>query len=298
MTNPPAFEFEDGSPATPAKKEPGAAPAAAFNPFADQKVDLSPKALAPVEPPAASAGSAAPVAPVMPAGSPASVADDAGASRDLWTCPHCGSGNQKKRVTCRACGKDPAEPVKQPWFRTVPGMAGLAGAVLLVIIVLVMASRTDKSLHTPGPQGVDSTVRAWGKLAGDETEDLGEKRGFMKRGMLAVSGRVAGAKSLPGYPWITTVVLVLGAEAKDDLKMRSWVTNITDRDISCSSSNHVVLHCLFDDKPTLARGDWLSLKGSTGFIMQDASKVKATDKQGHFAVRVQESQMEPGAGKP
>lgn len=302
MTTPPKFEFEDGTPATPAssaKPAQGDAPVA-FNPFADQKVDLAPKPMAPAPaaaPAAAPSGGVAPE-PVAPIGTPGSVADDAGAGRDLWNCPHCGSGNQKKRTTCRACGKDPLEPVKLPWFRTVPGMAGIAGAVLLLIVVMLLGSRTDKSLHAPGPKRVDGAARTWGKLAGDVEEDLGDKRGFTRRGMLSVSGRVAGAKSLPGYPWITTVVLVLGDAAKDDFQARNWGTVITEREVSSTASDFVVLHCLFDEKPNLVRGTWLSLKGPTGFVSLEGKLVNATQGRGHYTVKVEESLMESAEGKP
>lgn len=299
MTTAPKFEFEDGSPATPTKPDQGTAPAAAFNPFAEQKVDLSPKAMV-----AAAVAAAGPVAeaPVVPGGdlppapgapvaAPGAIGDEAGAGRDLWHCPHCGSGNQKKRTTCRACGKDPLDAVKQPWFRTVPAMAGMAGAVVLLVIILVVAMKTDKSLHPAGPAGVDKAVRTWGS-GSDVEEDLGEKRGFRDRGKAAVSGRVAGAKSLPGYPWITTVVLVLGNEAKDDLQAKSWTTNITDRDISSTAANYVVVHCLFDEKVELPRGSWLSLKGAAGYAMLDATIVPFTQGRGHVTLRVAEHQIE------
>jgi hypothetical protein len=285
----PSFEFEDGTPATPAKPDTGSAPAPAFNPFADKKVQVPiGSATTPLVPPP-------PAAPgdVVPPSANASemVAEDAAASKDLWYCPHCGSGNQKKRDLCRACGKDPLTPVTQPWFRTMPGMAGIGVAVAILIIGSCSMIRTDKSFHAPGPEAIDCKERTWGGFSDSEV-DLGDNHAFTKRGKLSVSGRVLACTHLPGYPWITSLVLALGDEAREDVQFNSWTAAITDNGTTSTAPRYVALHCYFEDKVAFPAGTWLSLMGDTGSLTDNASLVPFTTQPGQYSVRVERFEVQ------
>lgn len=275
----PSFEFEDGTPATPSAPDEAGAPAPAFNPFADQKVATGPAAPLPSAPAADSRA--------VPAAAPEAVIDDGAVSKDLWFCPHCGCGNQKKRDLCRACDKSPLAPVKVPWIRTVPGMVISAVGALVLLLGILSWCSTDKSFHPPGAKRIDSKVRIWGGLS-DVNTDLGDNRTFTKRGMLAVSGRVLAAKSQAGYKWITTVVLALGDEACVDSSVSGWSTSISENSVTSSAPSYAVLHCIFPEDAELVTGSWLSLIGPRGSVTnENIQLVPFTTNPSHFVVKVE-----------
>lgn len=259
--SPPAFEFDDA----PAKPEPAApAPAAAFDPFADQKVSLplggSGSGVA--EPPPA----AAPGAP-SPSGEEIDIRP--GAAKDLWACPHCGARNKPARTTCRECGKSPSDEVVVPWHRKPMNQAKVAGGVVAFILLYLLATHVDTSLHPAGAADIDDHVRMGGGGKGERDID-GHK--FDGKGTLSVSGRVLQASPLGSAGWVTTVVLLLGHGVIDEERFASFKVENREEDLVAtgeggSSPPYVVLDLIFPegDKPTLAKGGYLSVQGEYGY---------------------------------
>ena len=310
----PAFEFEESDPkpkkpATGRVEKPAAAAAGNVNPFAEQAVQVNPFAgqalQAPgttAEPPKAPPGSGAdrvakpgkpsaartakPAAPA-PAADPGDQDITPGMAKDLWLCPHCGAKNKPARETCRECGKSPSDEVETPWFKKPPILGAVGGgAVLLIILISLMMRGPDLSLHPPGPGHLDSAPRI-GKGSGAE-QDLGESRRFFPKKSISVSGRIIHAQEQPTGTWLTVVVLGLGGrvqdgafdEAKAEWKDNAWSVSGVPK--------HVTLFCIFDSKPALKRGDYLSLTGTAGIAEQDATIVLGTVGENCYTVKVGE----------
>lgn len=282
----PGFEGDD-EPAKPAPaKPPAAAPAKpGFDPFAGAKVDVN--APAPAQAPAA-APAKGPSRAAAPAPAPAAEPDDAelkpGSRKDLWKCPHCGAGNKPDRGTCRSCGKEPADPVVQPWYRNNVIRAGLIAAVGAIVLLAVWMSRVDLSLREPGPAGIDLQRPRISGTAEGTIDVTGDIR-FIGTKLISVSGRVVAVRQHLGMTWIA---LALGINARDDDAFKALAPRASaggfDFDGGC------VLACIFDEEPQLRPGAWLSLAGTTGDLVKEASLL--SEAEGAFAVRVDEFRVQ------
>lgn len=284
----PGFEGDD-EPAKPAAPAKAAAPAPAakpaFDPFAG--------------PPAASAPAAKPVAPGKPAPArpapvpaaapaPAAEPDDAelkpGSRKDLWKCPHCGAGNKPDRSTCRTCGKSPDEPVILPWYKNNVIRAAILAVVGAIILLAVWMSRVDLSLHEAGPAGIDlQRPRISGSAEG--SIDVSGDIKFVGTRMISVSGRVVATRQSLGMTW---VALALGPNARDDEAFKALQAKPDG--VGFAFDGGCVLACIFDNEPKLKPGAWLSLIGTTGDLVKDASKMHEVD--GAFVVRVDEFRLQ------
>jgi hypothetical protein len=266
------------------------------NPFAGQAVQ-PPGTTA--EPPKAQPGTdrvAKPGKPGAgrPAKAPAPAADPGdqditpGMAKDLWLCPHCGAKNKPARETCRECGKSPSDEVEIPWFKK-PVMLGAVGGgvVLLIILISLMMGGADISLHPPGPGHLDSAPRI-GKGAISE-QDMGESRKFFAKKSISVSGRIIHTQEHPTGTWLTVVVLGLGGKISDDGVFEATKAEWKDNTWSVSGApRYVTLFCIFDSKPAIKRGDYLSLTGAAGVAEQDATIVIGTASDNCYTVKVSE----------
>lgn len=261
------FEFEDGTPAKPAKSEPAKPSAPAFNPF-DAPVSV-PKPGAPAPLPAAPAAKAAPAKPAAakPAPPPASppAEDEAdikpGSRKDLWKCPHCGAGNKPERADCRVCAKRPSDPVVVPWFRKPAVLGGLAAAVVAVVAILAVILRADLSLHPADLTGLDRAPRTGGSARG--VAELGDGLSFERRDRLAVCGRVA---RVAGSGRSLTVHLALGRNAAVDEDFAAL------GDSPAAGPGVAVLNLVAAEgvePPKLARGHWLSVSLARGILLRE-----------------------------
>jgi hypothetical protein len=184
-----------------------------------------------------------------------------------------------------------------PFHRQPVGIAVIALIVIAVVIGGVIALRTDKTFHAPVAAQADKAPRTWG--LSDADQDLGEGRVFTSRGKVSVCGRVIAAKSVPGYPWITTVVLALGASATGE-DFTTWTATITAEDISTTAPKYVVLHCLFGaDKPVIKPGVWLSVEGDRGSAESRGGEtamglIRFTQGEGHLTVKVARAETSDG----
>jgi hypothetical protein len=272
----PGFEGDDepAKPSEAAPKVPAPAAKPAFDPFADP-------------PPAATAapkpGPAVPKPiPAKPAPAAAADVDDPelkpGSRKDLWKCPHCGAGNKPDRSTCRTCGKSPDEPVIQPWYQNNIIRAAIIAVIGAVVLLAVWMSRVDLSLRDPGPAGVDvQRARIGGKAEG--TIEITGDITFIGSKLISVSGRVVATKSALGMTWIA---LALGADARDDEAFAAMRADASGPGLRCEGG--LVLAAVFDDQPKLDPGTWLSLTGTTGDLVKDASLLD--EAAGAIAVRV------------
>jgi hypothetical protein len=238
---------------------------AAFNPFADQPVDVpNPAAAAPAAPvvPAASAPAAAkPGAAAVarkPAASPAE-ADDPDfkpgpGRKDLWKCPHCETGNKPDRTTCRSCGKSPSDPVRPKWL--LPVAIGGGVVAIVVVVILLVGRGAETTLHRPGLAGVDDKVRI-GRAA-EGRQELPENRAFIAKKACAVTGRIATAEKFgPGlHVRLALGHIAAGAEQVDK--------------VAAGDVPAVELILIGSNLPAkLERGHWLSVAGQTGDLLED-----------------------------
>jgi hypothetical protein len=275
----PLFELDD-APAKPKPKPKAEAAAPAFDPFADQKVSLplggSGSGVA--EPPPAAAGARAPAPPedeidIRP-----------GAAKDLWSCPHCGARNKPSRTSCRDCGKSPSDEVVVPWHRKPKNMAMVAGGVAVLILLYLFATHQDTSLHPAGAADIDAAVRMGGGGKGEREID-GHK--FDGKGTLSVSGRMLSAGAHGSAAWVTTVVLVLGRGVIDDDRFASWKVENKEEDFEVAGEGslppYVVLYLIFPegDKPSLTKGNYLSVRGEYGFGENEEGKYLPGSGPGH-----------------
>ena len=268
----PAFEFEDSPPAKPkTKASPAPAAPAALNPFADQPVSLPLGGSASGSPPPAAEAPAS-----RSAAAEAEVEADIkpGMAKDLWSCPHCGARNKPTRTTCRECSKSPSDEIVVPWHKVPKNQGMVAGGVLLVILLFMLLTHHDTSLHPAGAADLDDAVRLGGGGGGDHDVDGHQ---FHGRGTLSVSGRVLSVAAHGSTPWVTVVELVLGHLVVDDERFNGWKIENHDDDMVVTGDPvppFVTLYLIFKDgeKPTLAKGDYLSVAGEYGFGEGDDGK--------------------------
>ncbi len=278
-SSPPAFEFDDAPAAKPKSTAAAPAAAAAFDPFADQKVSL---------PLGGSGSGVAEPPPGAGARAPAPPEDEIdirpGAAKDLWSCPHCGARNKPSRSTCRECGKDPADEVVVPWHKKPKNMAMVAGGVVALVLLYLLATHQDTSLHPAGAADLDDRVRLGGGGKGEREID-GHK--FDGKGTLSVCGRVLAAGPHGSSAWVTTVVLVLGKGVVDEERFASWKAESREDDTVVAGEGdlppYVVLDLIFaeGDKPTITKGGYLSVQGEYGYGENEEGKYLLGTGPGH-----------------
>ena len=260
----PGFEGDDESKkaAKPAAK-PAPAPAKpAFDPFAGVPVNAS---AAPVAPPPAKPGTnrVAKAPAPAPASAPPPPADaDAdlkpGSRKDLWKCPHCGTGNKPDRTTCRSCGKSPDEPVVIAWYKNNVIRAAIMAGIGLIVIGVVLLTRVDVSLHEPTLANIDTKPRIAG--TGIASIDLGSGLRLEGEKQISVCGRVAAIGSGPGGTIL--IALALGAAAQDD-KPEATPAN------GSFEVAGVVLACSAPEDFAPKPGQILSLTGVVGVLVKE-----------------------------
>lgn len=286
----PGFEGDDepkkAKPVAPAKAAAPAKPA--FDPFAGVPVKVNaPGEVVPAAPAKPATGRVG-TAPAAPTPTPAAQdADDSelkpGSRKDLWKCPHCGTGNKPDRTSCRSCGKSPDEAVVVPWFKNNVLRAGILAVICVVILLAVWLSRVDASLHEPGPAGIDQQrPRISGKAEG--TIEVSDGISFISTQRLSVSGRVVAVRQSLGMTW---VALALGRNARDDNAFKAQIAK--PQGAGFAFDGGCLLACVFDGKPELKPGAWLSLVGSTGDLVKGPSRLR--EAQGAIAVRVEEFKL-------
>ncbi len=261
----PGFEGDD-EPAKPAKPVPKAAavPAKpAFDPFAGAKVDtrapVPPPPSAPGRPPAERIASApAPTAPAIDADADLKP----GSRKDLWKCPHCGTGNKPDRTACRTCGKSPAEPVVIPWYKNNLVRAAILAAVCLLIIGVVLLTRVDLSLREPSLANVDKAPRIAG--TGIASIELGNGIKLEGERLISICGKVAAVGPGPGRTLL--VALALGAAAAEENPSATPVKGSFD-------VAGVVLACSAGDDFDPQAGQILSLTGVVGVLVKEGRMV-------------------------
>lgn len=147
--------------------------------------------------------------------------DAKGRRKDLWNCPHCGSGNQPKRTECRICGKKPTDRVI-PWYEKNAKMLIGGLAVALVVVALVFwLLKPSMSFKTPTIKNISNSI-SLGTGGTSSTTDFGE---FVSEGKLSICGRLArfDAGSTERGP---RVLLAMGPNARD---MNAKLRVIEDR---------------------------------------------------------------------
>ena len=274
------FEDDPASAAPPAPTAPPAAPpplaSYAFeeeDPAAEPARKRNPLAGSATAPTALPTQAAAPAVRPPPPPAPDPVDQDIkpGSAKDLWTCPHCGSGNKPQRTTCRSCGKSPTDAVAKPWFLRLPVLLGVP-ALLVLGGVAWKVTRPDLTAHPADAAHVDTSVRRGGGRQPDVT--LGD-RTFTPRQRLSVVGRVVAARSHPSVSGVTTVILALGADAKDERFGQMSCTFNGDR-AEVSGGRFVALHLL--STPTVpAAGTYLSVCGRSGQLAEGMTLVSALE---------------------
>ena len=249
-----AYAFEDDdAPAAPAPAKPVAAKPALPTPAPAARAPLPPR----------------PVAPPAPEPEPEDVVP--GSGKDLWTCPHCGSGNKPQRTTCRSCGKSPQDAVAKPWFlRPVTMIAAVA--VVVVVLAAMKFLRADLSLHPADAAHVDKAIRSGG---GREPDIEVDGRTFTPRKQMSVVGRVVATRAHPSVSGVTTVVLALGADAKD-VAFEQVAATFNGERTEVSGGRHAVVHLL---KPQTIpeRGGYFSVAGRAGDLAEGMHVIQALD---------------------
>ncbi len=280
----PGFEGDD----EPKKPKPAAKPAEpakpAFDPFANMPaapIETGPAAQA--KPPAKPAGKPPAAAPAPPPPPPPPDADadlKPGSRKDLWKCPHCGTGNKPDRTTCRSCGKSPDEPVIVPWHRNNVIRVGILAGIGLIIVIAVWATRPDLSLHEPLLDKVDRKAARIGGSAQGSVE-LGNGLRFEAVSQISICGRVAATGPGPGGTLL--VALALGAAAAEE-KPSATPGNGT------FEVSGVVLACTAEGAFAPKPGQILSLTGATGVLVKDGRMVN--EPAGIIPVAVQEHRVQ------
>jgi hypothetical protein len=293
------FELDDGGgkpAAKPAAKAPDKDPTpATFNPFSDQQVSVpvgggaSAEATDPVPPSAAPGTGRTARKPTAqaPAADPGDGDIAPGMAKDLWSCPHCGARNKPARTTCRACDKSPDDEVETPWFKKPAIIGGIAGGVLLLVILLSLMGGTDLGLHPAGPGHLDGKVRM-GKAEAAEI-DLGDNHKFFVKKSVSVSGRIILAQQFPLDGKLTAVVLALGSRASDDSAFDGWKAEFKDEAYAVTGAPRAItLFLVGEGKTDLQRGGYLSVRGQAGVIENDARIVDGTTGSDTYVVKVVE----------
>ena len=262
----PGFEGDDepAKPAKPAPKPAAADPAKpVFDPFAEAKAPAPPVAPGKPAKPGTNRVAKAPAPAPAPVSAPPPPPDaDAdikpGSRKDLWKCPHCGTGNKPDRTTCRSCGKSPDEPVVIPWFKNNVIRAAIFAVIGLIIIGIVMLTRVDVSLREPTLANVDKAPRITGK--GIASIDLGNGLKLEGERMISICGRVAAVGTGPGGTVL--VALALGpaaAEEKPSATPANGSFEVAGVVLACSAEDN------FDPKS----GQIISLTGVVGVLVKE-----------------------------
>ena len=280
MSTKPTYEFEEDEAPKPERKrfapvpEPEAAPAPA--PAAQVPVSAAPAAV-----PGAGRTAARQVAPAAPQAT--AEADDPdlkpGSRKDLWSCPHCGTGNKPERTTCRSCGKAPTDAKETPAWQQPKVIGAAVGAVLLLMVIWILM-KPSLALKPPGAASVDSKIRRGG--AQTHARELVGKT-FTPSGRLAVSGRICMARPMPGVDGVTTVVLLLGAGASDENLANAKVT-FNNQLIENLPDHAVIVNLIAADKLDTTSGKWLSIVGDYGDLSDPSQLVHTADQGDTVAV--------------
>lgn len=186
-----------------------------------------------------------------------------GSRKDLWNCPHCGTGNQPQRESCRSCGKRPEDPRAKPWYLSPAVLGGVAAAIVLVVAIVVL-TRPDLSLKPADADHLDRSVRQRNG-SGESRDHLGMT--FDPTGSVAVCGRIVAAKTVLGGS-VRTVVLALGAGAATDAGLDAIRVEFTADGPRVEGGPHVVLHLLGTKGLDEGRGRYLSLTGTKGDLTE------------------------------
>ena len=263
----PVTELEAAAPPTPLTQGSAAGTAATKTPGTGRTTTPA----APVAKAATATRQTAPTAP-----QPAAEADDPdlkpGSRKDLWACPHCGTGNKPERTTCRSCGKAPTDAKETPvWQQPKVIAAAIGGVVLLIFIWILM--KPSLALKPPGASSLDSKIRR-GSAQTQARELVGKT--FTPNGRLAVAGRICVARAMPGADGVTTVVLLLGAGASDENLAKAKVT-FNNQIIDNLPDHAVVVNLITSDKLDTTPGKWLSIVGDYGELSDPAQLVHTAD---------------------
>ena len=304
----PAFEFEDEEPKQPATTAPQAPAPAAFNPF-DKPVSVpiggSGNGVAMDPPPARPAPSTAsfkkPTTASFKKGSAVTAPPPAAepeeeielrpgrASKDLWTCPHCSTGNKPGRKQCRACGKSPDDPVIVPWFKQPKILGGIGGGVAVLLALMIFTGGADLSMVAPGPAHLDERgPRVGGAPHTPGVVNLGEERTFEPRHQLAVSGRVVLCQNHAPASWLTVVILALGKDAISDESMNTMSAEWGSSDYQIQGLVPTVTLYFINDgrKYDYPKNTYLSIVGDTGDLEEGGKIVEGTRSGNARVVRV------------
>ncbi|MBA2481520.1 MAG: hypothetical protein H0V44_12720 [Planctomycetes bacterium] len=241
----PSYEFEESAPA-PKRKAP------ALPPPADAPSDKTPATFNQALPERAAPSSPAPVEGEDPDVKP-------GSRRDLWACPHCGTGNKPDRTTCRKCGKHPDDEIEKQWYQKAPILGGIVGGVVVLILLIVFVSGTDLALKPADAAHIDAKIRTGGSPTGGHD-------GFTAKKRLAVCGRCIGTNQHAMMPGAWTVVLLLGNRSDDAANEYSVNFNGERAEVTPDTGNYKVLHLLPGDvgKVDPKKGAVISLTGDSG----------------------------------
>ena len=266
MSTTPPYEFEEDEAPRPERKKfiPGLEPAPQAAPVTAPAAGLAPAPAAPV--PAARA-------PLAPSAPPADANDPdlkPGSRKDLWSCPHCGTGNRPDRTTCRACGKLPSDAKAKTWWQKPLNLAGIAGVVVFLALIWVI-TRPNLAFKPTGKARVDRGA------AITQPRDLLGKT-FTPRGRISACGRIVAARPLPGAEAATTVVLLISHTNTRDVDGADPQFNGNAVDNLPPKS--VVLHLIPSEgaaKFNLTKGAWLSVVGDYGQFADGVIMLPATE---------------------
>jgi len=252
------FEFEDSEPVK-AKK--------AYVPPAAEPLPAS----APGKGKAAGAIDRSPPAPSQQAADEVDADLKPGSRKDLWNCPHCGTGNRPGRETCRVCGKSPDEPVIVPFHKKPAVVLGVVGAVVvLVVVVALFLFHTDMTLKQADAAVIDSKPRISGSGASHSVTISSSPTAFTGAHRISVNGRVIGVSPCQGISGGWNIVLLFGSAGADpDAATTSKVTFNGDQAEVSTQGHYTILH-LLPAGPVLSykprTGSMLSLDGDSGVL--------------------------------
>lgn len=271
----PGKEPAQKPPAT-VESKPAPAPGLSLAPM-ELESETPPAPAAKAAPPAASAQARTSVPAAKPA--PRSPQPEAepdnpelkpGSRKDLWNCPHCGTGNKPDRNSCRDCGKSPSDPVIRPWTKNPVVLGGIAASAVALFAIVWFATRPNLEFRQPGPGAVDRQARLGSGSAEDRSLD--GNRTFETKGRISVVGRVLTSKTFSGGG--TTVALALGTAASDDTEFKSLRASSSGNGFKVPDGT-LILHLVgLKEKP--ARGTWLSLVGDRG-VVTEGGRIVAGD---------------------
>ena len=192
-----------------------------------------------------------------------------GSRKDLWKCPHCGTGNRPGREDCRKCGKRPDDEVETPWINKPQSWAIIGVVGLVVVLLIFVLLRSDISLHPADGGHVDSAVRVGGKPASGVS--MIDGKNFTPSRQLSVVGRCLDSQPSNDVQGLTTLVLLLGSDARSDDALQVKVTFNNQRtEVPDGALKHFAVFHIFPgdgvDKPVLTKGAYVSFVGDLGEI--------------------------------